>query len=235
MQEDARIMARIRKLLRLSRSPNPHEAALALERALSLAQANSIRLAAVDPDAESGGITHKAVREARLHFEKERALILLQAHFNVNILRGQDYVRIIGREVDISIAEYAYTYIVRACRSCFKSFAAEEARSRRCMNTAKRQNFMYGFMKGVDQHLEKLRVRPDVDPDTSALIHDTQAMEARRRQEYLEANWKSKSIKLRIPESRHSIAATMGFLDGCNTTIHRPVTAPTQTTLSLTA
>jgi len=225
---EERTIDRIRKLLRLSKSPNPHEAALAMERAAQLAMQNNIALASVDPDEQSGGITSKITREARLHFEKERALILLQKHFNVNILRGQDYVRIIGREVDISIAEYAYTYIVRACRSCLKTFTAEEKSCRRTVSKAKKQNFIWGFMKGIDVHLTRLRVRPDADPDTTAVIHATQAMEARRRKEYLAANWESKDIAARVPEGKHSMAATLGFLNGSKTTISRPVADATR-------
>jgi len=221
---DERIIDRIKKLLRLSASPNAHEAALAMERAAALAMQNNIALSSINPDEAGGGITHKVTREARLHFEKERALLLLQRHFNVHIVRGQDYVRIIGREVDICIAEYAYTYIVRACRSCLKTFTAAEKAARRCMNKNKRQNFIYGFMEGIDRHLQKLRARPDVDPDTTALIHATQAMESRRRKEYIEAKWQTKDLAIRIPEGKSNLAAAVGFLNGISTTILRPVT-----------
>lgn len=56
MTPEDRILDRIKKLLRLSRSSNPHEAALALQRAMDLAQINGLRLASIDPDNEVAGI-----------------------------------------------------------------------------------------------------------------------------------------------------------------------------------
>ncbi len=224
-EESARIIDRIKKLLRLSRSPNPHEAALALERALALAQANSISLASVDPDSDSGKIRHSTKPEARLHFEKERALILIKRHFNVDTIRGWDHIIFIGHDADIHIAEYAYDYIVRACRACLKTYEAEERAERRKVSKNKRRNYIYGFMIGIDTNLEKLRSMPDADPGTRALVHATLAMEKRRREAYMVGTFRNiKTYTPATPErhNQHSIVA--GMLDGRKTNILRPVT-----------
>lgn len=74
MTPEDRILDRIKKLLRLSRSSNPHEAALALQRAMDLAQINGLRLASIDPDNEVAGIpwTEPENRTTNLRFRAKR-------------------------------------------------------------------------------------------------------------------------------------------------------------------
>ncbi len=222
MTEDDRILDKIKKLLRLSRSSNPHEAALALQRAMELAQANSIHLASVDPDDEVAGIRHKERMEARLHYEKRLAIGLIQDFFSVRIIRGWNHLKIVGRAPDIQIAEFAYVYLVRACRLCLAAFEKEEAAARRRVTTNKRRSFILGFMEGVRKNLHKLSVVRSDGLGSMTDVITTKVLEMRRRDDYVAERWtlgKLPPVSFRVTDG----AATSGFLDGMKTNLNRPV------------
>ena len=222
MTNDERIMDKIKKLLRLGRSSNPHEAALALQRAMELAQANGIRLASIDPDDEVGGIRHKERAEARLHYEKRLAIGIIQEFFSVRIIRGWNNLKIVGRASDIQIAEYAYVYVVRACRLCMASWAKDEASARRRVTINKRRSFILGFMEGVRKNLHKLSIQSSESIPSMAALIASKTVEAQRRNAYVAERWKLGKlppVSFRVADG----AATNGFLDGMKTNINRPV------------
>ena len=222
MTEDDRILDKIKKLLRLSRSSNPHEAALALQRAIELAQANGVRLASIDPADEVAGIRHKERLEARLHYEKRMAINLIQDFFSVRILRGRNHLKIIGRAPDIQIAEYAYVYVVRACRLCMAAWKKEEAASRRRVTINKRRSFILGFMVGVRENLNKLSIRSSESIPSMAALIASKTVEVQRRNAYVAERWNTKKlppVSFRMTDGD----ATFGFLEGMKTNINRPV------------
>lgn len=222
MTEEDRILDKIKKLLRLSRSSNPHEAALALQRAMEIAQANSIHLASIDPDDEVAGIRHKERMEARLHYEKRLAISLVQDFFSVRIIRGWNNLKIVGRAPDIQIAEYAYVYVVRACRLCMAAWEKEEAASRRRVTINKRRSFILGFMEGVRKNLAKLSIVRSDSLESVTAVLATNLLEKRRRDDYVAERWKLGKlppVSFRVTDG----AATNGFLDGMKTNINRPV------------
>lgn len=113
------VIEKIKKLLRLSRSSNPHEAALALERAMAIAHENRIHIASVNPDAEKENLCHKEREETqRISFEKRLAASICVKHFSVSALWGYCSLIFVGRISDIQIAEYAYDFMLRACKKC---------------------------------------------------------------------------------------------------------------------
>ncbi len=222
MTEQDRILDKIKKLLRLSRSSNPHEAALALQRAMDLARANSIHLASIDPDDEVAGICHKERMEARLHYEKRQAISLVQEFFSVRIIRGWNHLKIVGRAPDIQIAEYAYVYVVRACRLCMAAWEKEEAASRRRVTINKRRSFILGFMEGVRKNLHKLSIQSSESIQSMAALIASKTVEIQRRNTYVAERWKLAKlppVSFRVTDG----AATNGFLDGMKTNINRPV------------
>lgn len=222
MTEDDRILDKIKKLLRLSRSSNPHEAALALQRAMELAQANGVRLASIDPDDEVAGIRHKERAETRLHYEKRLAISLVQDFFSVRIIRGWNHLKIVGRAPDIQVAEYAYVYLVRACRLCMSAWEKEETAACRRVTINKRRSFILGFMEGVRKNIHKLSIQSsDSIPSMAALIA-SKTVEVKRRDAYVAERWKLETlprVKFKLTDS----AATNGFLDGMKTNLNRPV------------
>lgn len=222
MTEEDRILDKIKKLLRLSRSSNPHEAALALQRAMELAQANNLRLASIDPDDEVAGIRHKERMESRLHYEKRLAVGLIQDFFSVRIIRGWNHLKIVGRAPDIQIAEYAYVYLVRACRLCLAAFEKEEAAARRRVTINKRRSFILGFMEGVRKNLHKLSVVRSDSLGSMTDVITTKVLEMSRRDAYVAERWKLGKLPP-VTFRMNDGSATNGFLDGMKTNLNRPV------------
>ena len=222
MNEKDRILDKIKKLLRLSRSSNPHEAALALQRAMELANANSIHMASIDPDDVLAGIRHKERMESRLHYEKRLAISLVHDFFSVRIIRGWNHLKIVGRAPDIQIAEYVYVYVVRACRLCMAAWAKEEAEARRRVTINKRRSFILGFMEGVRKNLNKLSIQSSESIPSMAALMASKTVEIQRRNAYVAERWKLAKlppVSFRVTDG----AATNGFLDGMKTNINRPV------------
>lgn len=222
MTEDDRILDRIKKLLRLSRSSNPHEAALALQRAMDLAQINGLRLASIDPDNEVAGIRHKERIETRLHYEKRLACGLVQDFFSVRIIRGWNNLKIVGRAPDIQVAEYAYVYVVRACRLSMAAWAKDEAAARRRVTTNKRRSFILGFVEGIRKNLDKLSVSRTVNMEMAAALMATNLLEKRRRDIYIAERWKTwemPPVRFRVQDD----SAASGFRDGMKTNLSRPI------------
>ena len=223
MSADELILDRIKKLLRLSRSSNPHEAALALHRAMELAQAHSIRLASIDPDDEVGGIRHKERDEARITFDKRLAMMLVQRYFSVKIIRGWNNLKIIGRAPDIQIAEYAYIFIVRSCRNCLAAYTKSERAERRKDTPNKRRQFVNGFMGGIDYQLREFRMRNQTSSGEGTSLVATAALENRRREAYALERWRLGKMPPPDYGRANAGAISNGFHQGRNTSIHQPI------------
>jgi hypothetical protein len=110
------ILDRIKKLLRLSRSANQHEAALALSRARQLAAKHRIDLSKVDAD-ESNTVTHKCSKGwQRVPLEGQLAAAIVGRFFRVKIIYNQGWnketIVIVGTRSDVEIALYVFDFLV---------------------------------------------------------------------------------------------------------------------------
>ncbi len=225
MSPQDRILDRIKKLLRLSRSSNPHEAALALERALALSAAHQIHLASVDPDDEVAGIRHKQRQEAcRISLDKRLAMRLVSTYFSVKIIVGYKSLTIIGRAPDIQIAEYAYLFIVRSCRNCLADYSKAQRFARRKDSPIKRRNYVVGFMSGIDVQLRRFKARNPSADNAEALVK-TDALERRRRDEYALQRWNLQTLPPPDLGRKNVEAQFDGWLAGNRTNIHQPIPA----------
>lgn len=223
MTPDDRILDKIKKLLRLSRSSNPHEAALALERAMALASAHQLHLGSIDPNDEVAGIRHEDRAEAaRLSFDKSLAIRLVAIYFSVKIVASYKRLIIVGRAPDIQIAEYAYLFIVRSCRNCVADYAKAERLAGRKDSAIKRRNYVNGFMAGIDMQLRRFKASY-ADPLIADALVKTDALERARRNEYVQKNWKVYTIPPPKVGRTNINAQFDGWLAGNRTNIHRPV------------
>lgn len=148
MNEDS-IIEKIRALLRLAKSDNAHEANLAMQRAMEIASKHCIDLSELSPDDELNKLVGDHLDlPSRLAYEWKEALNTVHAFFNVHatVLIGVESRRaqIIGTKLDIEIASYVATYLVRTCRHCLSEFKTAETAKRRKITT----NKIHGFIKG---------------------------------------------------------------------------------------
>jgi DNA-binding PucR family transcriptional regulator len=159
------LLERIKKLLRLSESENPHEAALAMARAMELADRHNLDLSSLDTDDDVAHIIHRWFPlGSRISDEMRLAVGIVQRYFNVSTCFDRAIAGIkeasvifVGSETDIVIADYVAHFLVESCRRSAKKFETTEKSERRIMSRNKRINFRAGFFYGISDQLEGRR------------------------------------------------------------------------------
>jgi len=160
MSEDP-ITEKIRKLLRLAKSSNQAESNAALAKAMELAARHQVDVSTLSEDDEIAKLVTRYFRCGgnRLSREWREALGVARKFFNVStcIIQGIGKVAFIGTEMDIQIADYVSTFLVRTCRAEFATFTAKEKKSRRRMTPNKRACFIDSYFGGIWVQLNKQR------------------------------------------------------------------------------
>src|SRR5690349_5362669 len=98
---------KIKKLLRLSQSPNPHEAEAALKKAMEMATRHAVDLEGLRNDPDFADIIHKWFpMKARISREWQSALVIAERYFHVKpcISRARRQVVLVGRPDAIEVA-----------------------------------------------------------------------------------------------------------------------------------
>jgi hypothetical protein len=156
----------IKKLLRLNRSSNPHEAALALQKAREIAVRHRIDLQSVNPDEDQKTITHQDIAtDKRLVCERKYAMIIVQEFFRVSCVfvpsSADPHVVMIGTITDLEIANYIYVFLVRHFRFCWRHHRG------RLRN---RPAFMRGLFVGLFSKLQ--RAQPPIEDRALVCTHE---------------------------------------------------------------
>lgn len=161
MQAD--VIEKIRKLLALGRSPNPHESALAISKAHELMEQYDIAEAQVSYD-PAGYTTESAYSYRRnLGTEMRYVASLLMRHFHVEAFtektyvggRWQSEVRLFGFPHHVEIAKHVCVYLCRCFRDHWRVYRRDHCGRREWLSA---ESFYQGLATGVD--LELLRRRP---------------------------------------------------------------------------
>lgn len=146
---------KIKKLLRLSKSPNQHEAELALARAMEISERYHLDLHDIDLGDDCNRIIQERVRVgARISFTRRLVLGLVNSYFRVTVIFGRPEIIFVGEKADIEIATYAYEFLVGACSRATVAFA-NERRGR--LSKTKKCSFVQGFIYGVSSTMKKAR------------------------------------------------------------------------------
>ena len=155
MSASAEIIEKIKKLLRLARSSNPHEAQMAMQRALELAHEHDVAIDGLNPDvqAQVKKVTHQYTEPViRFSYEKESAIRICQTFFKVTAVycstiimrdgwpqRGRKVI-FVGTATDIEIALYVYGFLTHHFSYCWRKHRG------RLRN---RQAFIQGMVAGI--------------------------------------------------------------------------------------
>lgn len=224
MNQDS-IIEKIKTLLRLSKSDNANEANLAMQRAMEIAAKHCIDLSAISPEDELNKLTgDHLMLPSRLAYEWKEALNTVHAFFNVHVtvLIGVSSRRaqIIGTKLDIEIASYIATYLVRACRQCLSRFNQNEKRQKRKVTTAKTQSFIKGFFWGIRDTLRKQRQAvAEAHAGYQLMIDNGHAARAAFSRSF--GGFTGPSKEITMPEGRENRHASFsGFLQGSKTQIN---------------
>lgn len=227
------IIEKIRALLRLAKSDNPHEAALAMERAVALALKHQLDLGDINADDD----LHKIIGErlpsvARLAREWVEAYNIVHGFFNVDVtvLKGASKVLFVGTKLDIEIAEYICTFLVRSCRDCLAKWKADERAKRRKTKGAKVANFIDGYFFAIRVKLRQERNIQEAENSGLAIVL-ANGREARKAEAQNILGGKLTAITL--PKARRDLSSLVsGMQAGKNTTI-RPGLRGNNSTLAL--
>ena len=161
-QEQA--IEKIKKLLRLGRSPNRNEAMAALAKAHELAEAQGVAIAGVDPDAEHARITHESGVITRRSHARKLCHGILKRHFGVMVIGSSDGAIYVGPDVNIQIARHVEEFLVRQVGSEWREWAElKKIGTRRKAPPERRRSFENAFFGAVDLELELRPIRNDAD------------------------------------------------------------------------
>jgi len=220
MSESDPIAEKIKKLLRLGRSSNPHEAELALQRAFELAEKHRIDVESLNLDEREAAVVHEWFEMGhRLSFIKKRALGLVQRFFHVEVCISSPRVVFVGRAQDITIAHYVFEFVVRAGTKCLRAFESGERAHRRKVNHGKRTQFLHGFFYGLSMKLRGAQQAHPLTDQQNALV----VGERLSRESYL-GQLIPNTKKLSLDAGRQNKGALLASVDaGQSTSIHQPL------------
>lgn len=222
MSASADTIERIRKLLRLARSSNPHEAELALARALELAREHDVSIEGLNPDeqAKERKVTHHDMSiEARLTYDKRYAWAICRSFFNVSsvevgCIRMVDgwpchgvKMMVVGTEADISIALWVYDFLIRHFSFCWRHYRG------RLRN---RHAYVHGMFLGIHSKLQ--------EKNPSATVERAHAIVLQERKSYIAAViGKTEPKMMGAPDGDARAATWAGYARGRNTNIAMPI------------
>lgn len=218
------VVDRIKKLLRLSKSPNPHEAALALERAMEIAAKNRIQIATLDLSEGSEVIEERSPVGRRITEIQRLAADVAQTFFNVDILvsrcaLGRSLVWI-GRPADIATARFVFVFISRQCSIAVWAF--RKSLGRRATPTRVR-SFMQGWYVGVAKSLKDRfsSIQKTEQSFALVLVKDRAA-----RSRYLAKAFPDlRKCKRPRKQRRDTQSLLVGYRMGSEVEINRPIEA----------
>jgi hypothetical protein len=144
---------KIKKLLRLSKSPNPHEAELALERAFDIAAKYNIDVDSLDLGEDLNTIITEASRVGmRLSLSKKLALNVVLNFFNVTPVLSYPNVKWIGTTANVAIGKYVWEFVASACD---RAVSEEKQNWPTKFTENRRRNYIFGFFNGVFHSLNE--------------------------------------------------------------------------------
>jgi len=218
------VLDKIRKLLRLGKSSNANEAALALSRAFELARKHQIDLDSVNLDDEE--IERLLIKVgARVPFERLRILGLVKHFFRVEIVVCRPNVAFIGRQTDVMIARYAHDFLLRSLRAGVAAFKAE---SRLKLSETRRKSYIQGFIYGIADKLEATSQTLALENSRFALV----ATDADPRVQAAAAALYPGTVNMPIVKPRlDKNAMISGWCDGKQVDVRTPLSGPAAPTL----
>jgi len=155
MTERQKVLDRIKKCLALSKSPNMHEASLALQRARELMEKYSVD----DDELARSGITHERYHVGPCETAEQKWVVsILQMFFHVKIILNNVHDRkweglrliIIGEPFRIEVATYVHAFLLRTFRQLWRSYRTVQlGRTWNHYKPANRRKLHHDFLLGI--------------------------------------------------------------------------------------
>lgn len=160
-------LARIKKCLALSKSPNEHEAAAALRQAQKLMEAHGI----LDHEVDESAVTSDFVDHDDYEYAVRKPLILtsiarlMRRAFAVESVwerspTDKHRVRYFGQQANIMLATHSHTVVYRAVSAAWRAYLKENPGLKGRRNA--RASFVYGWCNVVIDKVAAISPDPDV-------------------------------------------------------------------------
>jgi hypothetical protein len=168
--EMEKLKERLKKLLALSESSNPHEASIALSKAMKLQQERLISPTDWNQEFETRIIRPKKKRLER-HYAKIGAI--LSNHYQVRIIYCKEFdastlesfqtMEILGPSQSVELAEHVYFFLLQTLETQFR---VEQKKSLSALN---RKSYFDGILAGVSEQLSTQAKGMTIPPSAKAL------------------------------------------------------------------
>ncbi len=233
MNASAEIIEKIKKLLRLARSANAHEAQLAMQRALALAEEHRVTIEGLNPDeaAKEKATTHRDANQCvRLSYDRRYALAIVKKFFRVTAVEVQCLrmvdgwptlgfkVMYVGTRSDIEIAIYVADFLTHHFAFCWREFRG------RLRN---RQAYVHGMLEGLWAKLME-----QMPPAASPAAKGTELVLSEQEAYIAAVIGKTKSRDMGRPDHDAHAARWAGYQQGQKTEI-RTALKPAEQQLAL--
>ena len=221
MSASSEIIDKIKKLLRLARSSNPNEAALAMARAMELAAQHHVTIEGLNPDelAKEKAVTHRDTKElSRVTYDQRYAHAICRRFFRVTPVEAEVIhivdgwprsawkTRLVGTASDIEIALYVFGFLTQHFAYCWRQFRG------RLRN---RHAYVYAMYLGIVSKLAEQMPETEVKGTELVLAEQTAYIAA--------VMGKLTSAPIGTPDSMASAAANAGWRQGRKTEIRTPL------------
>ena len=212
------ITEKIIKLLRLGQSSNPHEAELALQRAFQIAEKNHIDLASLELDPDLKKIAVHAYHVGRrISTIRKLAMVVVGKFFNVSHVIPYPAIDFVGTASDVEIAIHVFEFLTRRCG---RDLLRARKQAGRRFSRTRRLNFLSGWFYGVTNNLRGARQEILAAHAQYALVIQS---EEKRREQWIDDNLKTHSVKLLAPVRRDRDALMLGHRYGSEVQINTPL------------
>lgn len=213
------IVEKIKKLLRLSKSPFPHEAELAMERAFELAARHKIEIDSLDLGEELNRVVQDSVRLGfRLSLPRKLSLNIVNTFFNVTAVISYPVVKFVGTPADIAIARHVSDFLTESCRHELDLLLVKHGRP---VTEVRRRSFVFGFFYGISSQLRGRKEQLCIENNQVALVL---AKNDAKRKEFVADNiGKTAVVVSRKPKRIQKDFLAAGYVRGKNTLIRSAI------------
>jgi hypothetical protein len=241
--EDKRIWRRAERLLALSQSSNPHEAALAMQRVRELMTEHAVLASELSgDDQEDYAVIY--LKKKRLQRHQLRLAGLLNDFFMVRVIHTQYYdpeigcelkaFELIGQKAQIAMALHVYHFVQNRLELFWKEYKRGSDRLLGAMQTRRdKESFLAGVLKGFSSKLSR--------PSTAAAssVHADQSNQAAlmKVEAHLEFWQKRRFPRIHNRSFSYSQVDAYAFNAGCEKgrqlNLHRPLSESAKAPLLL--
>jgi Protein of unknown function (DUF2786) len=161
-QSNEKIIDKIRKLLKLSESPNVHEAQRAIMKAQQLALKNGIEISEVKQEQADAVSDPYTVLRSTVPIYERKISKLLADNFRVIVFREEklcpyalkykERMHVVGMPKDVAVFKQIFVYTVRSYRLLLNEFIKKYKKQypRRKFKQNRKNDYMIGFLYGLN-------------------------------------------------------------------------------------